>query len=423
MKDKNICLKAGIAYADITPPTFTFMTGMGLNRPRPIGIHDRLYAKVLVLQDNDGKKIALVTVDMNYIDFETINEIRRLVEIYTDIKGENVKVTSSHCHSAPGFFKLRKSGNCGFYNGEVEKMKLILEEEQQHVHSAGRLIAGAIYEANLHLKDAEIGFGKGHSKYNIIRWHRVNKVNKEMRYIPYHRELSPNLKPLTEMFIMNVRENKTRRNLAFYYTNNAHCICVCLQSDEITADYPHCVAEIIEKKYGGLCMFAPGTIGDQHPKDFDRGFKAAEEMGKQLADEIIKAQKKMRYTSNLEIDCVEKEFDLPKDKKDKDSNLSFTKTRLSVIRLNDIILCFWPGEAFSMITRKLYKNSPFKKTYLVGNTDDFKNYFVFKKEFKKYIWDKDGAKPWGYDLSAGDKIFKVNMELLKKMYKKNCAKG
>ena len=234
-----------------------------------------------------------------------------------------------------------------------------------------------------------------------------------MLFIPLDRDnLSFNLEPLTGMFIMNIREKKTKKSIAFFYTNSAHVICVCLQSTEITADYPSYTAKVIEKKFGGLCMFAPGTIGDQHPREFDRGYQAAEEMGLQLAGELIKAQKKMKYSTSLSINSIEKEFDLPKDKKAKNSDGSYLRTRLSVMTLNDIALCFWPGEAFSMITKKIYRNSPFKKTYLVGNTDDFKNYFLFKKEYLKLKYDTRIGMPWEYDYSAGDMMYELDMELL-----------
>ena len=406
--------KAGIARADITPPAFTFMTGMGLGRPDSKGIHDRLFAKVLVIF-NGEEKIALVTADMNYIDYDSINELRRLVEVYTDIKGENVKVSSSHCHSAPGKYVLRKSKGYGFYFSNTEKSRRVWEEEVQHVQAAVRLIAGAVYEANLKLADAEIGFGKGHSKYNIVRWH---KKGKQMRYVPFTKGLKPNLKPLTEMFIMHVRNKITKESLAFYYMNSAHCICVCLQSDLITADYPAYTALSVEKKFGGLCMFAPGTIGDQHPRDFDKGHVAAKMMGEQLAGEIFKAKKKLKYSSELKITAKEAEFDMFRDKKIKNYREIYTPTRITVIVLNGRALCFWPGEAFGMITRKLLKASPFKETYLVGNTDDFKNYFVLAKEFRKYQWEK-GAKPWDYDIRSGDMMLGLNLRMLKDLKHNN----
>ncbi len=395
-----------MAWADVTPPAFTHMTGMDLSRKRPVGAHDRLKARALVLAAG-GEKIALVSVDMNYIGFDGIAEVRRIVERYTDIKGANVRVTSSHSHSSPGFCPMLKDEDaCRAAWGPI------YEEERLHVLAACRLIAGAVYEANLHLVDAEIGFGSGASKFNIVRWHLG--ADGKMRYIPYNRELPVNLEAHADMFIMHVRAKVSRKTLAFYYTNSAHAICVCLQSDLITADYPGCVAAIIEKKFGGQCMFCPGMIGDQHPVDFDRGLAAAEKMGRQLAGEIVKAQKKMKYVSRVAIHTRETEFDLPARE---DSKVDLFRTRASVVLLNDVALAYWPGEPFGMINRKLAAESPFKRTVVVANTDDFKFYFALADEFSRYQWDPLGARPSIYGVNAGDQVCAVILGMLREMKK------
>lgn len=399
---QNATLKAGAAWADVTPPAFTFMTGMGFNRPRPTGVHDRLLARALVLASGDTK-VALVTVDINYIDFDHINGARQLIEKYTDVPAANVHITSSHSHSSPGYMKLWNDAETR------QNWRPVAEEEIHHVDAACWLIAGAVYEANLHLVDAELGFGRGTSRYNIVRWHLDR--DGMMHYVPYHRDLATNIEPLTDMFIMHVREKGSGRSLAAYYTNHAHAICVCMQSDLITADYPGFVAREVEQALGGLCMFAPGTIGDQHPRDFDRGFDAAREMANQLAEEIVKAQKAMKYTPNVRIRAVEQELDLP-ETPGKDL---FNRTRTSVVALNDVALSFWPGEAFGMITRKLEAESPFKRTVLISNTDDFKYYFAMEKEFRKYKWESRGAQPSIYDVSGGDLMLKTAQELLSRV--------
>jgi hypothetical protein len=235
-----------------------------------------------------------------------------------------------------------------------------------------------------------------------------------MRYLPYHRELECNLEPLSDMFIMHVRERRSKKSLAFFYTNSAHCICVCTQSDLITADYPAFVADAVERKFGGLSMFAPGTIGDQHPRDFDRGFKAARKMGRHLAGEIVKAQKKMRYASDLAIRSLEREFELTV-RPENAAKANFTRTRMSVVRLNDVALCLWPGEPFSMIARRLAAESPFARTALVSNADDFKYYFALACEFRKYAWDPDGAQPSLYALEDGDRLLELNLDMLREL--------
>jgi hypothetical protein len=395
-------LKAGIAWADITPPAFTFMTGMGGNRPRPSGVHDRLKARALVLASG-GRTVALVTTDINYLPFDSVNELRRLVEKYTDIKGCDVKVTSSHSHSSPGIFELYKDPA-----QTTKRWGPIAEEEREHVHAACRLIAGAVYEADRNLVDAQIGFGRGTSKCNIIRWHLT--PDGKMRYIPYHRELPANQEPRTDMFILHVRERVSGHTLAFWYTNSAHAICVCLQSDKITADYPGVVARIIERKFGGLCQFAPGTIGDQHPREFDRGIEAADRMGRQLAREIVKAQESMDYTSDVRIALVEKELEIPDVEPGGELNL---RTRISALALNEVALSFWPGEPFSVIARRIESESPFATTAVVANTDDFKHYFSLEKDYARYEWDSDGARPSVYPVRAGDMLTDEMLALLR----------
>ena len=57
-------LTAGVAAVDITPPVGTPLGGYGARHGRPsTGVHDRLYAKALVL-DNRSERIAIVTCDL-----------------------------------------------------------------------------------------------------------------------------------------------------------------------------------------------------------------------------------------------------------------------------------------------------------------------------------------------------------------------
>jgi len=400
-------LKAGTAYTDITPPDFTWMTGMGPDRPRPRGVHDRLMAKVLVLYDGKEKYV-LVTVDMNYMDLDSVNALKLLVEKRTTIKGENIRIISSHSHSTPGLFVLRNSPDLGFYEN-CDGMEERRRELVSHVKTSCRKIAGAVCEADRSLVPAEIGFGRGRAGYNIVRW---NKAGNLMRYIPNNAGMRPNQKPLDEMFVMGVRAKITKKTLAVFYTNSAHCICVCLKSDLITADYPSYTAAVVEKTLGGLCMFAPGTIGDQHPRDFDCGYKAAKIMGEQLAEEILGAVKKMKYSDKLSVSARQSAYRMLPDRKAGKRREICTRTVMSAMAINGHALSFWPGEPFGMVTKKVKAVSAFSNTTVIANTDDFKTYFVLEKEFHKYKWEA-GAKPWNYELKNGDRMAVLAVKLLK----------
>ena len=167
-------------------------------------------------------------------------------------------------------------------------------------------------------------------------------------------------------------------------------------------------------------LFAPGSIGDQHPRDFDRGFAAAEAMGGQLAGEIVKAQERMKYTGRVTLRSAETELDLPMS--GKPGACDYTHTRLSAVALDDVALSFWPGEAFGMITRRLEAESPFARTVLVSTTDDYKYYFALRAEFSKHTWDPGGAQPGHYALDAGDLLLSKSLELLNALKKTGGAR-
>jgi hypothetical protein len=89
------------------------------------------------------------------------------------------------------------------------------------------------------------------------------------------------------------------------------------------------------------------------------------------------------------------------------------QTELSALAINDVALSFWPGEPFGMIATALRRESPFGRTVLVANTDDFKYYFAFEKEYGRYVWEQYGAGPTIYPPSAGDQLYAVALSQMK----------
>ena len=55
-----------------------------------------------------------------------------------------------------------------------------------------------------------------------------------------------------------------------------------------------------------------------------------------------------------------------------------------------------------LIATALQRESPFDRTVLVANTDDFKYYFAFEKEYRRYQWEQYGAGPFGTLDQAGN---------------------
>ena len=92
-------LKVGAASVDITPPLGTPMAGYYAERAAE-GVHDPLYAKAIVLE-RDGKKVALVGLDLIATTFGIVAEARRMIEETTGIEGADVMISATHAHTGP----------------------------------------------------------------------------------------------------------------------------------------------------------------------------------------------------------------------------------------------------------------------------------------------------------------------------------
>src|SRR3954468_16091717 len=92
-------LRAGVGRADITPRTGYYMMGWVRSDAVLRGQHTRLFARALVLE-RDGRKVALVSMDVNAISGGVVAEAaRRLADRGFD-EGD-ILVSASHTHAAP----------------------------------------------------------------------------------------------------------------------------------------------------------------------------------------------------------------------------------------------------------------------------------------------------------------------------------
>ncbi|MBX3014337.1 MAG: neutral/alkaline non-lysosomal ceramidase N-terminal domain-containing protein, partial [Caldilineaceae bacterium] len=100
-------LLAGFGRADITPHLGFPLVGYGNRASGATGIHDRLSAKALVLETEEGFWV-LASVEMCYLGINTVRDLRQLIEQRLGIPPAHVLVATTHTHSGP---RDRDSGN------------------------------------------------------------------------------------------------------------------------------------------------------------------------------------------------------------------------------------------------------------------------------------------------------------------------
>ena len=93
--------KVGLARADLTPAEPIWLFGhAGRNRPSQGVIHP-LWAKALVVEDADGRRVALVAADLPGMQRDEVEQIARRIAEKTGIAREGFAINFSHTHNGP----------------------------------------------------------------------------------------------------------------------------------------------------------------------------------------------------------------------------------------------------------------------------------------------------------------------------------
>jgi hypothetical protein len=91
--------RAGAATVKITPPKGAPLAGYYYNRAAE-GVHDDLYAKAIVLQQ-DTNKVAFVVCDLISLTRPIVEEARKIISESSGLKGDHVMMSATHTHTAP----------------------------------------------------------------------------------------------------------------------------------------------------------------------------------------------------------------------------------------------------------------------------------------------------------------------------------
>jgi len=281
-------MKVGVSSVNITPPIGVPMAGYSAREEAAKGIHDDLYAKVIVFDDGDAKA-ALVRCDLIGLERDFVEETRRLIEDETGIHGSNVMIACTHTHSGPITNPLLPDLNAW--------MKVL-----------SRKIKGAVAAAHRNMKDAKIGFNHG-SVEGIV-------INRRKLEGPVD----------TEVGVIRIDDASGSPLAALV---NYTCHAVVLGSDNllISADYPGYVMDFVEKNLGIPTLFVNGACGDINPLDklaimrlkrnesiYNRRtgtFEEAKRLGTMIGAEAVKVFLGTETEENLELKVASKDIKIP----------------------------------------------------------------------------------------------------------------
>ncbi len=402
-------IQVGISKVNITPYIGCPLGGFASRKDVSQGIHDELYAKVVVIEGQEF--IALVSVDLLCLPAGIVNAIRIQAAEKTGIREECIAITATHTHSGP---ELRE---------EIQE-----QPNPSYVQNLIDVITGGIYAAWRVREPARVGIGSG-----AIHGIGVNRR---------HPDGLP-VDPAVGVLCFDFESGKPG-GILINYT----CHPVVLGPDNllISADYPGYTTRIIEhiKGEGTIAIFTNGASGDintGHSADLSalgypipgRTFERAGQLGTMLAGEGLKTLGRVEVKSeaivtakrkilSLKLKALPTLEEVQNDLKKKQAVLdrvlaekaaeetiikakvnklyaellretvahqakapeaNSIKIELQALRIGDCALLTFPGELFVEIGLHIKKESPFEQTYILGYTNGYIGYLPTVEAFQE----------------------------------------
>ena len=301
-------LRAGAAASNITLPLGARNGGVIARGAAATQIHDELHARCLVL--DDGKtQIAIAVCDLRMIDRSVVEQARIRASEATGIPPENVLISATHTHGAPGVI--------GIHPDKIDR--------DFREFLIGR-IADGIRRAHGNLAPARIGWGSGSLPGQVFnrRWHMkegsippnpFGETGDTVQMNPPGQ--SPNLiKPAgpadPELVIVSV-QHRDGRALALLANYGVHYVGG-YRSGHVSADYfgvfANRMTDLLDVHSSDppfVAIMSNGTSGDTNNINFRAARERREpwqkmrEVAFELADEALRVYRTIEHRSSVSL--------------------------------------------------------------------------------------------------------------------------
>lgn len=288
---------AGAAKIDVTPPLGTLINGDFITHYAR-DIHDLLYSKALVLQD-DKITIAIIVVDICAMHKDFLDDVKREIFNQTGINPKDILISSTHTHAA----------------GSVESLLLGAADLPYRQKLSG-LIIQSVFKAKQNLRPAKIAFGSLDIPEHVVcrryfmkpGYRAVNPVTGSLDKVKTN--------PLGDEDKIEKRAAQTDPELNYLAIRGKDDAWISLlanysmhyvgdwKNGTITADYFGVFARLVQSKLHAGRDFIPilsnGTSGDANIVDSlrpERYTKADFEKGELIANDL--AEKVFQSLTNI----------------------------------------------------------------------------------------------------------------------------
>ncbi|MFN9717797.1 MAG: neutral/alkaline non-lysosomal ceramidase N-terminal domain-containing protein [Planctomycetota bacterium] len=262
--------QAGVASTIITPGELIWMSGYGSRTAPADGKISDLYAKAIVLQDPEGHRVLLITLDLVGIARGISQEICEQLMKQHNLTRAQIAIATSHTHSGPVVgANLRP-----MFELTDEQWKQIDDYKQSLVQSILDVSAKAIADVS----PVKLQSGEGVATFAVNR-----RTNREAD-VPMLREAGQLVGPVDHAVpVLSIRtpDGKLKASVFGYA-----CHATVLSGMQWCADWPGFAQKEIESRHPGCtALFWAGCGADQNPLP-RRTVELAEQYGRMMADAV-----------------------------------------------------------------------------------------------------------------------------------------
>jgi Neutral/alkaline non-lysosomal ceramidase, N-terminal len=279
-------LRIGAAAVKITPPVGTPMAGYYFERAAE-GVHDELFAKVLVLEQGD-MRAAMVSLDLISTPIGLVEEIRKEIDRTKTVPGRYVMISATHAHTGPVLAgRGLRDDALGAKDGLVERYSATLPGKVAEAlkRAVAALTPGTVKAAHgremslafnrrFHMIDGSVGWNPGKLNPKILK--PAGPIDPDVAILSFEMQASPH-RPLA-----------TYVNYAVHLDN--------IGGLQISADMPGTLATLLGMVKGPemVTVYTTGCCGDINHinvkwADPQHGFENSTRMGVILAGAVLEA--------------------------------------------------------------------------------------------------------------------------------------
>lgn len=260
----------GIARCVITPATDVWLAGYGIKRPVEGKLHD-VWVKVLALKSKNGKRVVMVTTDIEGISRTIYESLYKKVHERFTLDRSEFMLTFSHNHSAP----CLRGDLVDYYPSDDQQRKLVDEYSDWMEEK----VIDAMDEALNNLQPAYVSKGEGLCTFAV---NRRDNVESE---VPALLAAGKSLKGVTDHYVPVLSVKNAKGALIAILFGYA-CHPTTLNGNVLSGDYPGFAQVNLEARYPGVtAMFFNAGGGDQNPLP-RRTVELCEKYGKMLSDAV-----------------------------------------------------------------------------------------------------------------------------------------